>query len=146
MQVSDIMSRRFQSIERDAPIRNAAQQMRDLDIGMLPVEEHGEIIGTVTDRDITIRATASGADPSATPVGDVMSNEIYTCIEEDDLQQAARIMEEHQIRRLMVQNDSGEFVGMLALADLARHHETERLSAEILEEISQPVSQFSFAH
>lgn len=138
MHVSEIMSRHFRSIDKNAPIRKAAMQMRDMNIGMLPVEQDGEIVGTVTDRDITVRATAQGLDPDMTQVGEVMSNEIYTCIEDDDLQLAAKIMEKHQIRRLMVQNGNGKFVGMLALADLARHHETENLCVEILEEVSQP--------
>ena len=146
MQVRDIMSKNLERIAGNAPIGDAAQHMRDLDVGMLPVEEHGEIVGTVTDRDITIRATAGGADPETTPVADAMSSELYTCEEHDDLQQAARIMEDHRIRRLMVQNSSGEFVGMLTLADLARHRETEQLSAEILEQVSQPTSRAGAAH
>ncbi|MHB1214054.1 MAG: CBS domain-containing protein [Thiobacillus sp.] len=139
MQVREIMNSPVQSIARDESIHHAAQQMRDLDVGMLPVNENGEIVGTVTDRDITIRATAAGADPDTTPVGDVMSNEIFTCSEEADLDQAARIMEAYQVRRLMVQDSSGDFVGMLALADLARHRETAGLSAEILAGVSQPL-------
>ena len=91
MHVSDIMSHSFRSISQEASIRNAARQMRDMDIGMLPVEHNGEIVGTVTDRDITIRATADGADPNQTHVSDVMSNEIYTCVENDDLGKAARL-------------------------------------------------------
>jgi CBS domain-containing protein len=69
-----------------------------------------------------------------------MSTEIYTCVEDDDVQKAARIMEEHRIRRLMVQDSYGNFVGVLALADLARHVESGQLGAEILEQISQPVT------
>jgi len=138
MQVSEIMSQRFDNIGADAPIRSAAIRMRDLDVGMLPVEQHGEIVGTVTDRDITVRAIASGADPDTTAVSNVMSTQVYVCLQEDDLQQAARIMEEYQVRRLMVQDGNGNFVGMLSLADLARHREAERLGARILEEVSQP--------
>lgn len=137
MQVRDVMTRNFTSIERQAAIRNAAEKMRELDIGMLPVDEGGEIIGAVTDRDITVRATAQGADPNTTTVGEIMSNEVYACYEDNDLEEAARIMADHQIHRVMVTNDSGEFVGMLALADLARNPETERLTAAILEEVSQ---------
>jgi CBS domain-containing protein len=138
MLVRDIMTRRFETIDQDAAIRSAAQRMRDLDVGMLPVHQDGDIVGTVTDRDITIRVTAVGADPRRTPVRDAMSNEVFACVEDDDLKQAARIMEDHQIRRLMVQNDDGVFTGILSLADLAHHHETERLSARILEEVTQP--------
>lgn len=145
MQVSEIMTRRFENIDAGAAIRSAAQRMRDLDIGMLPVEQDGEIVGTVTDRDITVRGIAGGADPDATPVGNVMSTQVYACLQEDDLEQAAHIMEEHQIRRLMVQDSDGHFVGMLALADLARHRGAEQLGAQILEEVSQPAGQ-SAAH
>lgn len=137
MQVRDVMTRNFTRIERQAAIRNAAEKMRELDIGMLPVDEGGEIIGAVTDRDITVRATAQGADPNTTTVGEIMSNEVYACYEDNDLEEAARIMAEHQIHRVMITNDRGEFVGMLALGDLARNPETERLTAAILEEVSQ---------
>jgi len=138
MQVREIMSRSFSTIGADATIRSAAKRMRDLDVGMLPVEQNAEIVGTVTDRDITVRAIASGADSNTTPVSNVMSTQIYVCVQEDDLQQAARTMEEHQIRRLMVQDSKGNFVGILSLADLARHREAELLGARILEEVSQP--------
>lgn len=138
MQLRDIMSRTFECVSQTDMLRDAAKKMRDLDIGMLPVEKDGNVVGILTDRDITIRATATGSDPNTTPVSDVMSKEIFSCGEDDKLEQAAHIMEEHQIRRLMVKNKSGKFVGVLSLADLARHRETEALSEEILEEVSKP--------
>jgi predicted transcriptional regulator len=146
MKVRDIMSHHFVGIARNAAIRLAAVRMRDLDLGMLPVEESGEIVGTVTDRDITVRGTASGADPDSVSVGEVMSNEIYTCVEDDELHDAARIMEEYQVRRLMVQDSDGRFIGMLTLADVARHHGTEGVRADILKEISQPAMKNGVAH
>jgi len=130
----------FECVPQNSSLRDAAEQMRELDIGMLPVEKDGEIVGTLTDRDITIRATAEGSDPNRTQVSDIMSHEIYTCVENDDLNTAAHLMEEYRVRRLMVQNERGDFVGMLSLADLARHSETEQLCAEILEEVSQAVA------
>ena len=138
MKVREIMKREFRSVARDATIRDAARQMREAGVGMLPVEDGQEIVGSVTDRDITIRATANGADPNTTPVSEVMSHEVFTCVEDDDLRQAAQIMEDNQIRRLMVQNDESEFVGMLAIADLARHQETAQLLNEVIEQVSQP--------
>lgn len=137
MQVRDIMSRRFESIDRQESIREAAVRMRDLDIGMLPVEEEQEVIGTITDRDITVRAIANGADPNTTKVAEAMSNEIYACTEEDSLEEAARIMEDHQIHRLMVTDQGGRFIGMLALADIARNPKSESITAEIVEEVSR---------
>lgn len=138
MQVREIMSSHLQSVAPDASLSYAAQQMRDLDIGMLPVQADDEIVGTLTDRDITIRATATGADPNTTQVGEIMTHDIFTCSAEDDLLQAARVMEDHQVRRLIVQDQSGKYVGILALADIARHREMEDLGAEILTEVSQP--------
>jgi predicted transcriptional regulator len=140
MLVREIMSESIERIARDAPIREAARLMRDRDIGMLPVEQDGKLVGTITDRDITVRATAASANPDTTLVGEAMSGELFSCTDEDDLQEAVRIMEEHQVRRLVVHNSQGESVGVLTLADLARHHETEDLSAEILEEVSQPAA------
>lgn len=137
MQVQDIMTPHFECITQDAPISSVAKMMRELDVGMLPVEQDGNIVGTVTDRDITIRATAEGADPGDTLVGSIMSHDVFSCAQDSDIQDAAQIMEDHQVRRLLVRNSQGHYVGMLSLADLARHHE-ERLSAAILEEVSQP--------
>ncbi|MCW8874964.1 MAG: CBS domain-containing protein [Gammaproteobacteria bacterium] len=145
MKVRDIMTRQLESIAHDSTIRDTAQKMRDQDVGMLPVEQNGEIIGAVTDRDITIRATSTGADPNKTKVDDAMSTEVLSCIEDDDLQQAADIMEKHQIRRLMVQDNSGDFTGIISLADLALHHK-EKLEVEVLEQVSQPSTQSATAH
>jgi CBS domain-containing protein len=138
MQVREIMKRELRSIARDAMVRDAAMRMWEAGVGMLPVEDNQEIVGTVTDRDITIRATANGADPNTTPVSEVMSHTVFTCVEDDDLQQAARIMEENQVRRLMVENDKGEYVGMLAVADLARRREAGQLLNEVVQQVSQP--------
>lgn len=145
MKVRDIMTRKLESIPQDSTIRGAAEKMRDQDVGMLPVEQDGEIVGAVTDRDITIRATSSGADPNKTRVDMAMSTEVFSCIEDDDLQQAAEIMEKHQVRRLMVQDNSGNFTGIIALADLALHHK-EKLEADVLEQVSQPSTQSATAH
>jgi predicted transcriptional regulator len=132
------MTPRIESVHFDASIREAARRMRDLNLGMLPVRDDRDIIGTLTDRDITIRASAAGLDPNVTPISEIMSHEIFVCYDDDAVEQAARIMERYRIRRLMVQNDRGDFVGMLALADIARHRAVNGLGAEILEEVSQP--------
>ncbi len=145
MKVRDIMTRPLESIPQNSTIRDAAKKMLDHDVGMLPVEQDGEIVGAVTDRDITIRATSSGADPKKTKVDKAMSTEVLSCIEDDDLQQAAEIMEKHQIRRLMVQNNRGDFTGIISLADLALHHK-DKLEVEVLEQVSQPSTQSATAH
>jgi CBS domain-containing protein len=137
MQVRDLMNTDFSSIPRNASISTAARQMRDLNVGMMPVEQHGDIVGAVTDRDIIVRIIAAGADPNATPVVDAMSTEIIVCVEDDELEYAASIMMKYRIRRLMVQNNSGDYVGILSLADVVRHRGAARLSTHVLEEITR---------
>jgi CBS domain-containing protein len=138
MKIRDIMKHRIETIAPDSNISSAARLMRDKDIGMLPVNQGGEIVGILTDRDITTRATANGSDPNDTLVRDVMSNEVFSCLDSDNLQDAARIMEEYQVRRIIVQNESGAFVGILSLADLAHHQQTEKLGTRVLGEVTQP--------
>jgi CBS domain-containing protein len=132
------MTPALEGIPPNATIHAAARKMRDLDVGLLPVVERHEVIGIVTDRDITIRATAEGADPKQTTINQVMSSEIFTCIHDDDLRKAAQIMMRYQVRRLVVQDTTGDFVGILALSDVARNKPAQRYSAEVLEAVSQP--------
>ncbi len=137
MQVRDLMNADFRSIPLDASITTTARRMRDMNVGMMPVEQHGEIVGAVTDRDMIVRIIAEGADPNATPVIGAMSTEIIVCVEDDELEHAASIMMKYRIRRLMVQNNSGDYVGILSLADIVRHRGAAWLSAHVLEEITR---------
>ena len=97
--LKDLMSRDVKVVSPDVSIAEAAKQMRDGDFGMLPVGENDRMIGTISDRDITIRAVADGKD-SATKVRDVMSDGVAWAYEDDSVEQAARIMSERQVRRL----------------------------------------------
>jgi CBS domain-containing protein len=92
----------------------------------------------LTDRDITIRATAEGRDPTATKVQEVMTCEVVSAFEDQDVTEAAPLMEEHQIRRLVVLNRDKRLVGILALGDLAVHTRDERLAGEVVERVSEP--------
>ena len=141
MKVSETMHYAFKTIQQDASVQDAAKLMSEQDIGMLPVECEDRITGVLTDRDIVTRAVAVGSDPKTTPVSDVMSAESIYCLEDDDIEDAAVIMEDNKIRRLMVQNSEGRFVGMLTLADLALHQGAEQIETEILHEVSQPAAQ-----
>ena len=112
--------------------------MRDYDLGMLPVEQDGDIVGTITDRDITIRATAAGMDPNTTLVREVMSTEVFSCVEDDDLAVATRTMRTYGIRRLMIQDNDERFVGMLTVADVIQDRRTRTLGGDILHDILRP--------
>ena len=113
-----------------------ARMMREGDMGAAPVvDETGKLVGIVTDRDIVVRAIADKLDWQ-TPVGDVMTTEIFTVKPDDFVFQAIRLMGDKQIRRIPVVDDAGKLKGILSLADIALEMEDEREIAEALEEIS----------
>lgn len=136
-QLKDVMSHNVKVISPDATLAEAAKQMRDGNFGMMPVGENDRLIGTISDRDITIRAVADGKDPG-TKVRDVMSEGVAWAYEDDTLEQAAQIMSKHQVRRLPVVNRDKRLVGIVALGDFAVEGSDITPAAEALSEISQP--------
>ena len=136
-QLKDLMSRDVQVISPDLTIRDAAKKMRDGDFGMLPVGEDDRMIGTISDRDIAIRAVAEGKDAS-TKVRDVMSEGVSWAYEDDSVEQAVKIMSERQVRRLPVVDRNKRLVGIVALGDFAVESSEIRPAAEALSEISKP--------
>lgn len=133
----DVMTRNVQVISPEATIREAAQQMRGGDFGMLPVGEDDRMIGAISDRDIAIRAIAEGKE-SSTRVRDVMSDGVVWAYENDSVEEAAKLMSEHQIRRLPVVNQDKRLVGIVALGDFAVESDDIAPAAEALQEISRP--------
>ena len=105
MIVQDIMTPRVESISPDATTKEAALKMRDLHIGSLSVMENDTLIGIITDRDICCRVTATGRDAVMTNVKEIMSKDVTTCFEDQDIAEAARLMADHHIRRLAVCDD-----------------------------------------
>jgi CBS domain-containing protein len=138
MQLKDIMTHGVEVIHPDATLQEAAQQLRRLDVGPLPVCDGERLLGMLTDRDITVRATAEGQDPKTTKVRDVMTCEVIYAFEDQGLTEAARLMEEHQIRRLVVLNRDKRLVGIVSLGDLAVHTDNQRLAGEVVERVSEP--------
>lgn len=138
MQLKDIMTSDPLVLNPETVLREAAQKMRDLDSGVMPVGEHDRLIGMLTDRDITARATAEGKDPNSTRVGEVMTPDVVYCFEDDDVEVAARTMEQHQIRRLIVLSRDKRLVGIVSLGDLAIHAPSDRLPGEVTEAVSEP--------
>jgi len=137
MKIRDIMTSGARCIGPDAPLTAAASIMRELDVGALPVCENDRLAGIITDRDIAIRGVAESRDPTITPVRTVMSSEIVYAFEDQNVKEAAHLMEEKQIRRLPVLNHDKRLVGIVSLGDVAKEASTG-LSGEALREISQP--------
>lgn len=137
MQVKDVMTSDVKLCNPDTPLREAAMMMRDQDFGFLPVGENDRLVGTVTDRDITVRAVCEGKDPNACKVREVMSEHIYYCFDDQDTNEAADVMAQHQIRRLAVLNHDKRLVGVLSLGDIAERAQDEQAAEHALEEVSK---------
>jgi CBS domain-containing protein len=133
--IREVMTPAPETIQADRPATEAAQKMRDADAGMIPVMDNGTLLGTVTDRDITLRVVAEGKDPQSTPVGEIASRELVTVQPEEDLDAALEKMAKHQVRRLPVVED-GRLVGVVAQADVAREG-SEKDVGHTVEEISK---------
>ena len=140
MLVKDIMTQSVETIDADAYLIQAARKMKSLEVGALPVAEKGKVVGMITDRDIAIRGVAAGKNPSTTQVREVMTPSVFKCYDDDDIHDAAEMMENKGIHRLLVLNANNEPVGFVSLADFAVKSHDERLAWEILERISEPAS------
>jgi CBS domain-containing protein len=138
MKVKEIMTCNVETVNSEALLVEAAEKMKSLEVGALPVWETDELVGMITDRDITVRAIAERKDPLNTSVKEIMTSDVCCCYEDDDIQEAARMMEEKSIRRLLVMNSDGDSVGFVSLSDFAVKSHDEHLIYEVLERISEP--------
>jgi CBS domain-containing protein len=145
MKVSEIMTPNVEVLSPSATLQEAAQKMRDLDVGSIPVCDGERIQGIVTDRDITIRATADGYDPKSTSIDLVMTPGVHWCYEDDDLEAAEKLMKDHQVRRILVMNRDKKLTGIVSLGDVAVDANQDRETAQTLEGISQPAQPHSKA-
>ncbi|MDP9304301.1 MAG: CBS domain-containing protein [Actinomycetota bacterium] len=136
--VRDAMTPSVRSAAPAQSVVEAAQMMKEEDVGSLPVVEEDRLIGIVTDRDIVVRTVAERVDPESVKVGDVASRELVTVEPGQDLDEALTLMARHRVRRLPVV-EAGRLVGMLAQADVALEAK-EKKAGEMLDEISQPTS------
>jgi CBS domain-containing protein len=136
--LKDVMSRDVQVISPEATIQEAARKMSEGDFGMMPVGENDRMVGAISDRDIAIRAVGEGKDPK-TKVRAIMSDGIAWAYEDDTVEHAAKLMSQHQIRRLAVVNREKRLVGIVALGDFAVDKREIKPAAEALAEISEPV-------
>lgn len=135
MKVSDAMHSGASWIDPEASISDVAARMEKEDIGALPVGEKDRLIGMVTDRDIVVRGIGSLDDPLQLTARDVMSEPIVFCTSNEELEDAVRIMEKNQIRRLPVIDEHKRMVGMLTLGDVAAKAPAS-LTAETLRAVS----------
>lgn len=136
MKIKDVMTRNVEVARPEEPIQSVAQRMARGDFGFMPVVDGKRIVGTITDRDLTIRALA-GAMSASTPVAEVMTRGATYTREDSDLESVLDKMGDEQIRRLPIVNDKDELVGVVAVGDLAAKVK-ERYIGETMEDISKP--------
>jgi CBS domain-containing protein len=133
--INDIMTREVSTIQLTDALQVAAQRMRDLDVGALPVCDGETLVGMVTDRDITVRGVATGLAPAEALVSDVMTDEVHSCSATDTVDVAMKQMGDAQVRRLPVLDPKRQIVGIVTLGDLATRQSAPTDTA--LREISQ---------
>jgi CBS domain-containing protein len=141
MKVSDIMTRDPKTAQLDSTLEEIAALMKDEDVGAIPIlDDDDELVGIVTDRDIVVRCVAEGKEASDTTVEDILSEDLVTIEAEADVQQAARLMADKQIRRLPVVRER-ELIGMVSIGDISVKHEDDETAGETLQQISQGVKE-----
>jgi CBS domain-containing protein len=140
MLVSEVMTRDVKVADPEMSIGEAAKIMEQIDSGFLPVGENDRLVGTITDRDIAIRAVGQGKGPE-TKVRDIMTKDVKYCFENEDIAGVAANMADIQVRRLPVVNTDKRLVGVLSLGDLATETATRREAEEALSGISEPPHQ-----
>jgi CBS domain-containing protein len=138
MQLKSIMTQQVEVISPEATLQEAAEKTQQFDIGPLPVCDGEQLVGMLTDRDIIVWAVAKGRDLKITPVREAMTPNIAYSFEDQDVQEAARIMEECQIRRLPILDRAKRLVGIVSLGDLAVRTGEQQQVGEILEQVSEP--------
>ncbi len=136
MQVSEIMSNRVVAVTPNDSAYSAAQLMNEHNIGAVPVENNGQLLGILTDRDIVLRCVAENRDPNQVNVSDIMTTGAAYVAPTQNVFEAMEVMSAEQVRRLPVVED-GRLTGLLSLADIARIKDGPEVS-QALSEISRP--------
>jgi CBS domain-containing protein len=135
MKVKDMMHKGLECVSPEAGVSNIAQKMKQFDVGAIPVAKDGELIGMITDRDIVIRCLANGKDSSKLKAKDVMTAGVVYCRDTEEVEDAIRLMENKQIRRLPVLDETKRMVGMISLGDVS-HAVPQDLTGEVTKAVS----------
>jgi len=139
MKLREIMSDNVEVIHPDDTLKTAAEKMRDRDIGFLPVCDGERLIGVLTDRDLITRALADGLESKATLGRDLVTAPAIYCFDDQSVDEAAKLMHDNQIRRLVVLSRDKQMVGIVSLGDLAMTAD-DKLTGDVLQSVSEPMS------
>ena len=134
--IREVMTSNPSTVESSASVADAARLMRDEDVGLAPIVEGDRLVGTLTDRDIAIRVVAEGRDPQSTTAREVASTDLVTVDPQQDLDEAVRLMSQHQVRRLPVVEEDGRLIGVVAQADVAQAGDDSQ-TGQLVQDISE---------
>jgi len=134
MDVREIMTTNVECIAPNLTIQEAARKMKSLDVGFLPICENDRLVGTVTDRDIVLRALADGKDCNTT-AQTIMTENVFFCLEDDSVEDCADHMKEHEVKRMLVLNRDKRLVGVVSIGDIAKSK--EKAAGKALKDISE---------
>jgi len=135
MKVKKVMHKGATCVEARTSVREIAKQMRDSDVGAIPIKANGQLVGIVTDRDIACRALGNSGDIGKMTAKDVMTKKVVCCSPDDDVEVAIEVMEAKKIRRLPVTDSHKAMIGMLSLGDIS-HRVGKGTSGEVLRAVS----------
>ena len=141
MKIKNVMTRTVETVRPDQTLQEAAAKMKALDVGPMPVTEGDRLVGMLTDRDIVVRAVADGRDSRTTKVRDAMTSDVVCCNEDDSVKDAASKMKDRQIRRIVVVDAQQRVCGIVSLGDIAVDTHDDKMSGQVLEEVSKPSHQ-----
>jgi CBS domain-containing protein len=136
----EVMTREPACCQPTDSLVRVAQTMKSEDVGAIPIVEGSsrQLVGMVTDRDIVVKALASGRSPEQTTVRDVMTTNLVTCREDEEVTSAVSRMAERQVRRIPVVDRGGALTGIIAQADVATRVHKDKTTGELVEAISEP--------
>ena len=137
---SDVMTRNPVCAQPDDSVASVARLMKENDIGPVPIvgdNNSKKLVGIVTDRDLAIKVVAAGRDPQTTPVREVMTTNVITCRDDDEIETALDAMSTQQLRRIPVVDDGNMLLGIIAQADIATRMNSPEKTGEVVKEISE---------
>ena len=136
MKVREIMTTGVECISPDTTLQEAASRMKSLDVGFLPICQNDRLIGTVTDRDIVVRAVGEGKS-SSTHAQDIMTKDIFYCYDDEDIETCSDFMREKEVRRLLILNRDKRLVGVVSLGDLSKVEGIQDVVGDTLRDIAE---------
>jgi CBS domain-containing protein len=135
MKIREIMTTNVECVAPNTGIQELANKMKTLDVGFLPVCENDRLVGTITDRDIVIRALTGRQDITTLKTSDIMTKDVHFRYEEDDVKEVAERMREKNVRRIVILNKGKRLVGVVSIGDISKIEEKE--TAKTLKDITE---------